>query len=78
MAGYRIRAHLWRTPDGRLVPTGHADATVLAYPAGTEMAESEACARGIIAALEEQGDKDAEPTQTAKPSPATRRPTGKE
>lgn len=37
----KIPAHMWRTADGRLVPTGHLDAEILAYPAGTELTEDE-------------------------------------
>lgn len=29
--------HYWRTADGRLVHTGHLDAEVLAYPAGSDL-----------------------------------------
>lgn len=40
--------HLWRTADGRLVQTGHLDAEVLAYPAGSEIPDDEARKLGLL------------------------------
>lgn len=40
--------HYWRTADGRLVPTGHIDAEVLAYPSGTELPDEVARDLGLL------------------------------
>jgi hypothetical protein len=40
--------HYWRTADGRLVHTGHIDAEVLAYPAGSEIPDDVARAAGLL------------------------------
>lgn len=42
--------HYWSTADGRLVPTGHIDAEVLAYPAGSEMPDDAARLAGLLEA----------------------------
>lgn len=39
---FHVDKHIWRTADGRLVPTGHADAAVLAYAAGQDVTDDEA------------------------------------
>lgn len=41
--------HWWRTADGRLVPDGHPDAAVLAYPRHTEIPDDVARKLGIAA-----------------------------
>jgi hypothetical protein len=51
--------HYWRTADGRLVPTGHLDAEVLAYPAGDTLPDDVAQDLGLL------GDK---PKQAAPPA----------
>jgi len=45
---YKVPHHIWRTTDGRLVPTGDPDAAFLAYPAGEELADHDAEARGLL------------------------------
>jgi hypothetical protein len=40
--------HYWRTADGRLVPTGHPDAEVLAYPAGDDLPDEVARELGLL------------------------------
>lgn len=62
---YKTDKHLWRTARGdRLVETGHPEAAVLAYPAGTEIPDSEAAKHGLKAtskpadkAVEKAADK---------------------
>jgi hypothetical protein len=46
---YKVPRHIWRTTDGRLVPHGHADAAFLAYPAGEELSDHDAKAKGVLA-----------------------------
>lgn len=40
--------HYWRTADGRLVPTGHVDAQVLAYPKGDDIPDDVATELGLL------------------------------
>jgi hypothetical protein len=48
---YRVVGHKWWTADRtRLVDTGDPDAAFLAFPAGTDLAESEARRVGLLAA----------------------------
>lgn len=44
---YTVPKHIWRTTDDRLVPHGDLEAAFLAYPAGTEMSDHDAEARGV-------------------------------
>lgn len=53
---YRIASHLWRTRDGRLVPTGHPDAQTLAYAAGDHITDDLAVREGLKA-MERPRDK---------------------
>ncbi len=46
--GYKIPHHIWRTDDGRLVPHGDPEAAFLAYPAGEELTDHDAEARGVL------------------------------
>jgi hypothetical protein len=39
--------HYWRTSTGGLVPTGHPDAEVLAYPAGDDLPDEVARELGL-------------------------------
>lgn len=45
---FRVTKHVWRTNDNRLVFTGDPDAAFLAYPAGTEVPDTEAQRRGLV------------------------------
>jgi hypothetical protein len=46
---YRVESHKWWTGDrSRLVGDGDPDAAILAFPAGTELAESEAVRLGLL------------------------------
>lgn len=45
---YKVPRHIWRTTDSRLVPDGDLDAAFLAYPAGEEISDSVAEAKGIL------------------------------
>lgn len=48
---FRLERHKWWTADRtRLVDTGDPDAAFLAYPGGTELAETEARRVGLLAA----------------------------
>ena len=70
MPAYVVPRHVWRTVDDRLVLTGHPDAAFLAYPAGTELAESEARTRGILALVGDEPEPDPEPEpEPAEPEP---------
>ena len=52
--------HYWRTADGRLVETGHLDAEILAYPAGSEIPDDVA-QELIAAATDPERESDSEP-----------------
>lgn len=75
-----IESHLWETADGRLVETGHPDAAVLAYPAGTEISDEEAEKRGLKKA-DKPADKQAAKSQDKQAEPpankAAKRPARK-
>lgn len=61
---FTVEKHLWRTEDGRLVETGHPDAAVLAFAAGTELAD---------AVAEQQGLKSKpKPSDKAMPAPSNK------
>lgn len=46
---HRVERHKWWTSDRtRLVNSGDPEAAILAYPAGTELAESEALRLGLL------------------------------
>jgi hypothetical protein len=45
---YNVERHLWRTKDGRLVPTGDLDAWILAYAKGDQIPEEIALREGLI------------------------------
>lgn len=45
---FKVPRHIWRTADDRLVPHGDPDAAFLAYPAGTELLEHDAEAKGLL------------------------------
>lgn len=45
---YTVPKHIWRTVDGHLVPHGHLDAAFLQYPAGTELTDHDAEAKGVL------------------------------
>lgn len=48
---YLVTEHKWWNADKTvLLPNGHPDAAFLAYPAGTDLAESEAIRLGLLAA----------------------------
>jgi hypothetical protein len=68
---FRVAAHVWRTTDGRLVPSGDPDAAFLAYPAGSEFSDQEAARRGLT----EFGWK-AKPKAADKAAPAARNKSG--
>lgn len=48
----RIDRHWWRTNDGRLVPDGHPEAALLAFPRGHEIPDLVAKKTGLEAAVE--------------------------
>lgn len=60
---YKVPRHIWRTRDGRLVPDGDLDAAFLAYPAGEELSDHDAKAKGV---LDVYPDEDAEVEVSAK------------
>jgi hypothetical protein len=66
--------HVWRTADGRYVPTGHPDAAVLAHAAGDDVADSLAHEIGLAAYLGEgaaaSGKSAGKPQDKAAPRPA--------
>lgn len=43
-----VTEHVWRTNDGRYVPTGHPEAAFLAYAPGQEVADREAQRIGLV------------------------------
>jgi len=51
---YKVPRHIWRTKDGKLVPHDHPDAAFLAYPAGEELSDHDAKAKGVLAVYPEK------------------------
>lgn len=52
---HRVERHKWWTADrSRLVNTGDPDAAILAFPAGTEVAETDAVRLGLIPAVDSE------------------------
>lgn len=45
---FKVPRHIWRTTDGKLVPHEHPDAAFLAYPAGEELTDHDAQAKGLL------------------------------
>lgn len=64
---YKVPRHIWRTQDGRLVQHGDIEAAFLAYPAGEEMTERDAEAKGVLAVYGKSADKPADKA-VAKPA----------
>jgi hypothetical protein len=67
---YTVENHIWRTADGDLVEHGNPDAAILAYPAGTEVADDEAKKLGLADVGKAKPDTKAAPK--AKPAPANK------
>jgi hypothetical protein len=59
-----VDKRLYRTADGRLVGEGDPDAAFLAYPAGTEIPDTEAVKEGLLKKAA------AKPADKAAPKPA--------
>lgn len=72
---FTVKDHLWRTNKGDLVPTGHEDAAILAYPAGTELTDDEAEKQGLLKAKPKPHDKAASQSsnKAAEKAPASQK-----
>jgi hypothetical protein len=53
---YEVTRHLWRTKDGRLVPTGHIDAQILAYARHDHIPDDIAAREGLILLADEAAE----------------------
>jgi hypothetical protein len=76
---FKVKRHLWRTADGRLVETGHPDAAVLAFTAGQEIPDETAHREGLLPPKQaaKPADKQAaKPADKAAASPTRRSPRG--
>lgn len=63
--------HYWRTADGRYVETGHLDAEVLAFPAGSDLPDELARELGLFGD-EPKKAKQAAAEEKQAPAPATK------